>query len=62
MISRPSAACTVIFSPALQPINDRPTGELSDIPRDNIHVDSLPELPEGTVSDGLEVIVKIKNK
>lgn len=38
------------------------TGELSDIPLDNIHVDRLPELPEGTVSDGLEVIFRLKNK
>ena len=38
------------------------TGELSDIPVDAIHVDMLPDLPEGTVSDGLEVIIKVKNQ
>lgn len=37
------------------------TGELTDIPVDDINVDKLPELPEGTVSSGLEVIVRIKN-
>lgn len=37
------------------------TGVLTDIPTDAINVDNLPELPEGTVSTGLEVIVRIKN-
>ena len=37
------------------------TNELSDIPDDGIHFDKLPELPEGTVSVGLEVILRIKN-
>ena len=37
------------------------TGMLTDIPVDAINIDKLPELPEGTVSSGLEVIVRIKN-
>lgn len=37
------------------------TGVLTDIPVDAINVDNLPELPEGTVSTDLEVIVRIKN-
>lgn len=37
------------------------TGALTDIPVDAINIDKLPELPEGTVSSGLEVIVRIKN-
>jgi len=37
------------------------TGELTDIPAGAINIDNLPELPEGTVSTGLEVIVRIKN-
>ena len=37
------------------------TGMLSDIPSDTIHFDKLPELPEGTESSGIEVIVRIKN-
>jgi Fur family iron response transcriptional regulator len=37
------------------------TGELIDIPVDAIHVDKLPELPQGTESSGLEVIIRIKN-
>lgn len=37
------------------------TGILIDIPVDDIRIDKLPELPQGTKSDGLEVIVRIKN-
>ena len=37
------------------------TGMLSDIANDAIHFDKLPELPEGTESSGIEVIVRIKN-
>ena len=38
------------------------TGMLTDIPIDSVHIDKLPELPEGTESSGLEVIVRIKNR
>lgn len=37
------------------------TSELTDIPVEAINIDKLPELPEGTVSSDLEVIVRIKN-
>lgn len=37
------------------------TGELIDIPLDAIQMEKLPDLPKGTVSSGLEVIVRIKN-
>jgi len=37
------------------------TGVLTDIPVDAIHIDKLPELPQGTESLGIEVIVRIKN-
>lgn len=37
------------------------TGLLTDIPDDAIHIDKLPELPQGTESSGIEVIVRIKN-
>ena len=37
------------------------TGVLTDIPVDAINIDKLPELPECTVSSGLEVIVRIQN-
>lgn len=37
------------------------TSMLTDIPVDAINFDKLPELPEGTESSSLEVIVRIKN-
>ena len=37
------------------------TSALTDIPVDAINFDKLPELPEGTESSSLEVIVRIKN-
>jgi len=37
------------------------TSMLTDIPLDAINFDKLPELPEGTESSSLEVIVRIKN-
>jgi len=37
------------------------TSELIDIPVDAVNIDKLPELPEGTVSLDLEIIVRIKN-
>ena len=37
------------------------TGELSDISSDSIEVIGLPELPAGTVLEGAELIVRIRN-
>lgn len=37
------------------------TNELTDIPADEIHIEQLAELPEGTSASSLEVIVRIKN-
>ena len=37
------------------------TAELTDIDVNEVHIDKLPELPEGTISSGLDVIVRIKN-
>ncbi|MDH5436943.1 MAG: transcriptional repressor [Gammaproteobacteria bacterium] len=38
------------------------TGELMDIREDELSVSGLPTLPEGTVSDGMEVVVRIRNR
>jgi Fur family iron response transcriptional regulator len=38
------------------------TNELTDIPLDDIVIEQLPELPRGTVSSSLEVIMRIKNR
>ena len=37
------------------------TGVLTDIPVSEINFDKLPELPEGTESSSLEIIIRIKN-
>jgi len=38
------------------------TGELMDIEDRHIAVGSVPDLPEGTVMDGVEVIVRLRNE
>jgi Fur family transcriptional regulator, iron response regulator len=37
------------------------TGELSDIPSDDIEVSGLPELPAGTQLEAAELIVRVRN-
>lgn len=36
------------------------TGELSDVPDGCARVEALPELPEGTAIDGIEVVIRIR--
>lgn len=38
------------------------TGELIDIPANGIVFAQLPEFPEGTVADEVEVVIRLKNK
>ena len=38
------------------------TGELSDIDPDQVPVDQLPDAPQGTVVDGVEVIIRVRNR
>ncbi len=37
------------------------TGELMDIGADDIAITRIPTLPQGTVADGIEVIVRLRN-
>ena len=37
------------------------TGELSDIDPGQVPVDQLPKAPDGTVVDGVEVIIRVRN-
>lgn len=37
------------------------TGELRDIEASALDIESLPELPEGTVSEGVDVIIRLRN-
>ena len=38
------------------------SGELTDIPRHDLQINNLADLPEGTLSTGIDVIVRIKNR
>jgi Fur family iron response transcriptional regulator len=38
------------------------TGELTDIPADKISILDLPKLPPGTEQDGVEVLIRVRNK
>jgi Fur family iron response transcriptional regulator len=37
------------------------TGELRDIEAAELAIEALPELPEGTVADGVDVIIRLRN-
>jgi len=37
------------------------TGELRDIEATEVAIEALPELPEGTVADGVDVIIRLRN-
>ncbi len=37
------------------------TGELSDIATDDLRLVALPELPAGTVQEGVEVLIRVRN-
>jgi Fur family transcriptional regulator, iron response regulator len=36
------------------------TGELTDIDADRVEVSGLPPLPDGTVADGVDIIVRVR--
>ena len=38
------------------------TGELTDISPDDIDIANLPPLPEGTVREGVEVLIRVRDK
>ena len=38
------------------------TGEVMDIPPDQINFAVMPKLPEGTVAESVEVTIKVRNK
>ena len=37
------------------------TGELIDIDPQNLDITALPELPEGTVAEGIDIIIRVRN-
>jgi Fur family iron response transcriptional regulator len=38
------------------------TGELSDIPDSKVNFEMLPQLPEGTTRESVEVLIKVRNQ
>ena len=38
------------------------TGELSDLPPDAVELRRLPGLPPGTVADGIEILIRLRNR
>jgi Fur family iron response transcriptional regulator len=37
------------------------TGTLKDIDSSNLNIEQLPDLPEGTVADGVDIIIRLRN-
>lgn len=38
------------------------SGELSDIPDEQVRLDGLPELPEGTERESIEVLIRVRHR
>jgi len=38
------------------------TGELTDIPDENVHILDLPPLPKGTEQESVEVLIRVRDK
>ena len=38
------------------------TGELTDVQLDAVRFQCLPDLPEGTVADGVDVVIRLRNR
>lgn len=38
------------------------SGELADIPDNSLNLAELPEMPDGTMVDGVDVIIRVRNK
>ena len=41
---------------------DTDTGELTDIPAEEVEVSKLPRLPEGTEAEGVQVVVRVRRR
>jgi Fur family iron response transcriptional regulator len=41
---------------------DVSTGELTDIAAENVEVTGLPALPEGSVAEGVDIVVRLRSK
>ncbi|TMH49225.1 MAG: transcriptional repressor [Betaproteobacteria bacterium] len=53
----------IVYDPNTEPhhhLYDVVTGRLTDLPADNIRVVGLPPLPQGTVADGVDIIIRTR--
>jgi Fur family iron response transcriptional regulator len=53
----------IVYDPNTEPhhhLYDVVTGRLTDVPADNIRVLGLPPLPQGTVADGVDIVIRTR--
>lgn len=53
----------VFYDPNTQPhhhLYNLDTGEITDIPADDLAISGLPELPPGMVTEGVDIVVRIR--
>ncbi len=53
----------IVYDPNTEPhhhLYDVVTGRLTDVPADSIRVVGLPALPQGTVADGVDIIIRTR--
>jgi Fur family iron response transcriptional regulator len=53
----------IVYDPNTEPhhhLYDVVSGRLTDIPADNIRIVGLPPLPQGTVAEGVDIIVRTR--
>ena len=55
----------IVYDPNTEPhhhLYDVVSGRLTDIPADNIRVFGLPPLPQGTVAEGVDIIIRTRRQ
>jgi Fur family transcriptional regulator, iron response regulator len=53
----------IVYDPNTEPhhhLYDVVSGRLTDVPADNVRVLGLPPLPEGTVAEGVDIIIRTR--
>jgi len=55
----------IVYDPNTKPhhhLYDVVTGQLTDVPADNVRVIGLPPLPPGTVAEGVDIIIRTRQQ
>jgi Fur family iron response transcriptional regulator len=55
----------IVYDPNTKPhhhLYDVVTGQLTDVPADNVRVVGLPALPPGTVAEGIDIIIRTRQQ